>query len=186
MTSPDTRIEKDALGNVPVPATACGARRRSAPSTTFRSASRASRWGRPVIRAFGLVKHCAARANAELGRAAPRQGRADRAGRAGSDRRPLGRRVSAGRVPDRLGHAVEHERERGDRQSRDPARRRRRRIEEAGASQRRRQPQPVVERCLSRGHARRNASRSSTASCCRRLRNCAPRSTARRANSPTS
>ena len=69
------------------PRTACGARRRSARSTTSRSASPRFRWGRPVIRAFGLVKQAAARANAELGVLPADKARADRARRAGSHRR---------------------------------------------------------------------------------------------------
>ena len=93
-----------------------------------RSASARFRWGRPVIRAFGLVKKCAARAPTRSSACSPPTRRAliERAAQE-VDRRQARRRVSAGRVPDRLGHAVEHERQRGDRQPRDPARRRRRR-----------------------------------------------------------
>ena len=61
----------------------------------------------------------------------------------------------AGRVADRLRHAVEHERQRGDLEPRDRDAGRRDGLQEARAPQRPRQHEPVVERHLSDGHAHR-------------------------------
>ena len=55
-------------------------------------------------------------------RAACGQGRAHRPRRPGGRGRPARRRVPAGRLPDRLGHADEHERQRGHRRPRQRAR----------------------------------------------------------------
>ena len=87
--------------------------------------------------------------------ARPEDRRGDRRGRAGSDRRQARRPFPAGRLADRLRHAVQHERQRGDLQPRDRDARRRHGLEEAGAPQRPRQYEPVVERHLSDGHAHR-------------------------------
>ena len=74
-----------------------------------------------VVRWLGRIKGAAARVNAELGlldadarEADRRRGRRGRRGRA---RRPVPDR----RLPDRLGHVVEHEHQRGHR-ARSPAR----------------------------------------------------------------
>ena len=85
-----------------------GAGRSSAPSASSRSARR---WRTSSLASFR--------------RTSP----TDRPRRAGGDRRQAGRRVSARGVPDRIGHADQHERQRSDRQPGDPARRRRDRIE---------------------------------------------------------
>ena len=77
--TPTTASRRTRSARCRSPPTTCGARRRSARSTTSRSASTRFRWGRPVIRAFGILKKCAALANGELGRAAGGEGRADRA-----------------------------------------------------------------------------------------------------------
>ena len=114
------------------------------------------RWGRPVIRAFGLLKKCAALANLELGQLPKDEGRSHRPRGRGRDRRQARRRVSAGRVSDRVGHPVQHERQRSDRQPGDSDRRRGHRIEEADPSERRRQSQPVVERRVPDRHAYRH------------------------------
>ena len=65
------------------------------------------------------------------------QGRADRGGRRPHRRGRVRRPVPDRRVPDRLGHLVEHERQRGDRR-RSPAK--------ASHAERRRQHGPVLER----------------------------------------
>ena len=71
-----------------------------------------------VVRWLGRIKGAAARANAELGLLDERPRQADRRGRR-RDRRGQARRpVPDRRLPDRLGHLVEHERQRGDRQPR--------------------------------------------------------------------
>ena len=103
----------------------------------------------PVVRWLGRIKGAAARANAELGLldadlaeriAAAADEIAD-----GRARRPVPDR----RLPDRLGHVVEHERQRGHRQ---PRRRRR-------APQRPRQHGPVLQRRLPERRAPRRARR---------------------------
>ncbi len=95
----------------------------------------------PVVHWLGRIKAAAARTNAELGLLdsahAERIAAAGDAVGTGRARRPVPRR----RVPDRLRHLVEHERQRGDRQ---PRRRRR-------PPQRSRQHGPVVQRRLSLG-----------------------------------
>jgi len=61
------RIEKDALGEVPVPASRLWGAQTQRSIDNFPIGTGRFRFGRPVIRAFGLVKQCAARANVELG-----------------------------------------------------------------------------------------------------------------------
>ena len=51
----------------PFPRIGCGARRRNVRSTIFPIGVSRFAFGRPVVRAFGLVKQASARANAELG-----------------------------------------------------------------------------------------------------------------------
>ena len=114
------------------------------------------------------------------------EGRSHRPRRAGGDRRQARRRVSAGRVSDRLRHPVQHERQRGDRQPGHPDRRRRHRIEEADPSQRRRQSQPVVQRHVPDRDAYRHGRSRSRKRCCRPSRSCAIRWTPRRRRFPTS
>ena len=65
------------------PPNACGAPRPSAPWRTSASGSDRFRWGRPVIRALGIVKKCAALANSDLGQLAP--DKADLIARAAQD-----------------------------------------------------------------------------------------------------
>ena len=72
----------------------------------------------PVVRWLGRIKGAAARVNAELGLLDADAGRADRR-RGRRDRRGQARRpVPDRRLPDRLGHVVEHERQRGHRHAR--------------------------------------------------------------------
>ena len=96
------------------------------------------------------------------------EGRPHRPRVAGRDRRQARRRIPAGRVPDRIGHPVQHERQRGDRQPRDPARGRGDRIEEADPPERRRQSQPVVERRVPDRDAHRLGGGDRGRRCCRR------------------
>ena len=92
----------------------CGARRRARQWTTSRSrASGADRRGADARPREGRRRPHQRRA----GPAGRRRGRADRR-RRGRDRRRRARRpVPHRRVPDRLGHLVEHERQRGDRRA---------------------------------------------------------------------
>jgi fumarate hydratase class II len=63
----DTRIEKDALGEVPVPAHRLWGAQTQRSVDNFPIGVARFGFGRPVVRAFGIVKQAAARANAELG-----------------------------------------------------------------------------------------------------------------------
>jgi fumarate hydratase, class II len=61
------RIEEDALGDVRVPVEHLWGAQTERSRQNFTVGFERHRWGRPVIRAFGLVKKCAALANLELG-----------------------------------------------------------------------------------------------------------------------
>jgi fumarate hydratase class II len=63
----DKRIEKDALGEVPVPAHRLWGAQTQRSIDNFPIGVARFGFGRPVIRAFGIVKQAAALANAELG-----------------------------------------------------------------------------------------------------------------------
>lgn len=63
----ETRIEKDALGEVPVPAHRLWGAQTQRSIDNFPIGVARFAFGRPVIRAFGVVKQAAARANAGLG-----------------------------------------------------------------------------------------------------------------------
>ena len=60
------RTEKDALGEVQVPAEHLWGAQTERSRLNFVIGVERHRWGRPVIRAFGLLKKCAALANLEL------------------------------------------------------------------------------------------------------------------------
>jgi fumarate hydratase class II len=62
-----TRIEDDALGEVAVPADHLWGAQTERSHDNFPIGVDRFRWGRPVIRALGVVKKCAAIANGELG-----------------------------------------------------------------------------------------------------------------------
>jgi fumarate hydratase, class II len=61
------RIEKDALGEVRVPGEHLWGAQTERSRLNFVIGVERHRWGRPVVRAFGLLKKCAALANLELG-----------------------------------------------------------------------------------------------------------------------
>jgi fumarate hydratase class II len=63
----DNRIEKDALGEVPVPAHRLWGAQTQRSVDNFPIGVSRFAFGRPVVRAFGLVKQAAARTNADLG-----------------------------------------------------------------------------------------------------------------------
>ncbi len=63
----EKRIEKDALGEVPVPAHRLWGAQTQRSVDNFPIGVARFAFGRPVVRAFGLVKQAAARANADLG-----------------------------------------------------------------------------------------------------------------------
>jgi fumarate hydratase class II len=61
------RIEEDALGEVQVPAGHLWGAQTQRSCINFPIGVERFRWGRPVIRALGILKKCAALANGELG-----------------------------------------------------------------------------------------------------------------------
>ena len=61
------RVEEDALGNVQVPADHLWGAQTQRSHLNFPIGKDRYRWGRPVIRALGILKKCAALANEELG-----------------------------------------------------------------------------------------------------------------------
>src|ERR1041385_3665230 len=65
------RVEKDALGPVAVPAEHLWGAQTQRSVMNFPIGVDRHRWSRPVIRALGLVKKCAALANRELGELTP-------------------------------------------------------------------------------------------------------------------
>src|SRR5437868_1231376 len=65
------RIEKDALGKVEVPAEHLWGAQTERSRHNFPIGVERYRWGRPVIRALGILKKCAALANGELGELPP-------------------------------------------------------------------------------------------------------------------
>ena len=71
MATPSYRIEKDALGEVRVPADRLWGAQTQRSIENFPIGVDRFRWGRPVIRAFGVLKKCAALANGELGELPP-------------------------------------------------------------------------------------------------------------------
>ena len=148
------RDEHDALGVVSVPAARLwGAATERARLHFAIGGDEARRWPRdrdPRLRA-GEARRRRDQPGARRDRR--RAGQADPRRRGRSRRRRLGRRVSSGRVPDRLGHAHQHERQRGDRQPRQPDRQSAAGPLPAGPSQRSRQPRPVVQRRVPGGDA---------------------------------
>src|SRR6516165_3425440 len=60
------RVEEDALGNVEVPADHLWGAQTERSHRNFPIGVERYRWGRPVIRALGILKKCAALANVEL------------------------------------------------------------------------------------------------------------------------
>src|SRR4030095_14290812 len=60
-------VEEDALGEVQVPADHLWGAQTQRSHANFPIAVERFRWGRPVIRALGVLKKCAALANGELG-----------------------------------------------------------------------------------------------------------------------
>ena len=65
------RVEEDALGHVEVPAEHLWGAQTERSRRNFPIGGERYRWDRPVIRALGLLKKCAALANTELGQLAP-------------------------------------------------------------------------------------------------------------------
>jgi len=70
-TSNRVRVEEDTLGNVEVPADHLWGAQTERSHRNFPIGLERYRWGRPVIRALGILKKCAALANGELGQLPP-------------------------------------------------------------------------------------------------------------------
>ena len=104
------RTEKDAIGPVEVPAERLWGAQTERSRENFPIGVDRYRWGRPVIRALGVLKKCCALANGELGQLPLGEGGPDRPRRAGGHRRALGRGIPARRFPDRFRHPEQHER----------------------------------------------------------------------------
>ena len=124
-TAMSTRVETDSMGEVEVPPTSTGARRRSARLQNFKiGGHRFAPPGHPRVR----HRQEGGRAREPGARQARRGRRADLivARRRRGHRREARRPLPARRLADRQRHAVEHERERGHLEPRDRARRRRR------------------------------------------------------------
>ena len=131
----------------------------------------------PLVRALALIKRAAAEVNRDSACSTPGARKAIVARRGRSDRRQARRALPAGGLADRLRHADQHERQRGDREPRQRAARRQARatsrrsirtITSTWASRRTTASRP---RCTSRRRRR------SHSSCCRRSRICTRRST---------
>ena len=122
-----TRTESDSMGQVEVPSSAKWGAQTQRSLENFKIGGQ--RFTRPMIRALGIVKKCAALANIELGELdmLDAQGSARRCSQAADEviAGQLGRALPAGRLADGLGHADQHERQRGDLEPRDPDPRRR-------------------------------------------------------------
>src|ERR1700678_3041373 len=66
-TTHSFRVEEDALGDVQVPANQLWGAQTQRSHMNFAIGVERFRWGRPVVRALGILKKCAALANGELG-----------------------------------------------------------------------------------------------------------------------
>ena len=66
-TANEFRIEEDALGDVHVPAEHLWGAQTQRSHMNFPIGVERFRWGRPVIRALGILKKCAALTNGQLG-----------------------------------------------------------------------------------------------------------------------
>ena len=112
------RIEHDTMGEVRVPADALYAAQTQRAVENFPISGRGL--AGPHIAALAQIKRAAAIANTELGVLAPEVSEAIVAAAdeviAGRPRRPVPDR----RLPDRLGHLVQHERQRGGGDARVP------------------------------------------------------------------
>ena len=184
--SDDWRIETDSMGEVRVPADRYWGAQTQRSIEHFPIGVERFRFTRPLIRAFGVLKMAAARANAELGELP--QDKAELIARAAQE-------VADGALDDEFPLVVfqtgsgtqtnmnANEVIAGARQR---ARRRRPRRQEPGPSERRREPRPVVQRHLPGGDARRHGPGARGPADPGRRRRCATRCAPRRPTSTTS
>ena len=149
----DQRIEKDTFGDIAVAADRLWGAQTERSLHHFDIST--EKMPAELIRALAWVKRSAAVVNRDLGTLPAEKAEAIVAA---ADEVLAGRhddRVPALGLADRLGHAEQHEHERGAREPRLAAARRAGRRRPPRPSQRRRQPQPVVERRLPDGDERR-------------------------------
>ena len=157
------RIEKDTFGEIDVPADRLWGAQTERSLQHFEIST--EKMPIELIRALALVKRSAAVVNRALGMLDAEEGRRDHRRRRRGDRRQARRRVPARRLADRHRHADQHEHERGDRQPRLELLGGARGEGAPGPPERPRQPQPVVERRLPDGDARRRGRGARRAGC---------------------
>ena len=109
------RIEHDTMGEVRVPVAALWRAQTQRAVENFPISGRGLE--RTQIRALGLLKGACAQVNKDLGLLAPEKADAIIAAAGRDRRRPARRPVPDRRVPNRLGHKLEHEHQRGDRRA---------------------------------------------------------------------
>ena len=113
----ETRLEKDSMGAMEVPAKALYG------ATTQRAVLNfpvsGYRFGRPLIRALGLVKWAAAQANRDLEKLDDERARLIVQAAEEVIEGKLDSHFPARYFPDRFRHQHQHERQRGDRESRE-------------------------------------------------------------------
>ena len=139
-----TRTETDSFGPIEVPADHYWGAQTERSRNNFRIGD--ERMPRPLIAALALVKRAAAEVNRELGLLDARRAKAIVQAADEIIDGKLDDQFPARSLADRLRHADQHERQRGDRQPRHRAARRQARRQGSGASQRPRQYGPVVQR----------------------------------------
>ena len=104
-----TRIERDSMGEMAVPADAYYGAQTMRAVQNFPISG--IRFPRRFIRALGLIKLAAAETNVELGLLDQRLAETIARVGAGGGRRQAGRPLRAGHLPDRLRHLHQHERQ---------------------------------------------------------------------------
>ena len=158
MTGQEMRIERDAFGEVEVPADRYWGAQTQRALALFEVGE--ERFPSALIRAFGLQKLAAARANRRLGTLAPRAGGSHRGSGPGGLGGPVRCPLPPDGLADRLRHPDEHECQRGDRQPSQRDARASSWIARADPPERPRQSLAVVERQLSDGDASRDRART--------------------------
>jgi hypothetical protein len=137
------RREFDSLGDVEVPADRYWGAQTQRSLQHFNIGD--DRMPKEVYHAYGYVKKAAAIVNTAAGRLPAWKGELIERVCDEVISGPAGHRVPAVRVPDRLGHAIQHERQRGDLQPVHPAGRGHAGFPGAGTPERPREHGPVVQ-----------------------------------------
>ncbi len=141
-----TRSESDSMGPIEVPADRYWGAQTERSLLHFPIGSDVM--PRPLLRAIGILKGASARANADLGVLDPDLAALIEEAANEVIARDARRAFPPPRLADRQRHADQHERQRGDLQPGDRARRRRARVEITGSSERPRQHVAVLQRHL--------------------------------------